>query len=309
MNHLPITQTTYTSHHAPIFVQHSTQPCNRYSYALNNPLRYRDPSGHIFILDDILVFAGGFVAGYVGYGLITGDWGGKAVVAGLGVGVFAELGYATLGVGSLAAGSFGTAGSFLGNFGSTFGFSMFGAKDQIKTASENRRWDGVLLTVGYGAVASLSSGLSNSKTLPKSKGFLGKTGTGRILGNTAKSFNTLLEKAYDTDTHRWNLSKSDWIDVGLELGVEFASSYTGQLGVNYLSKNENSFLVNNKFMETPIYGAIENVSKNILYLSVNKNNVQKNKYEQEKLLYDLYFVTLKNFSRDIVISDFLYSFK
>ncbi|GAB4206820.1 MAG: hypothetical protein Fur0023_17030 [Bacteroidia bacterium] len=33
--YLPITQTSYTLLQTYTFVQHSTQPCNRYSYALN----------------------------------------------------------------------------------------------------------------------------------------------------------------------------------------------------------------------------------------------------------------------------------
>jgi RHS repeat-associated protein len=62
------------------------QTLNRYSYARNNPLIYTDPSGHIFLIDDILIGAaigaiigGGAAAatdGDVGMGILTGAIGG-----------------------------------------------------------------------------------------------------------------------------------------------------------------------------------------------------------------------------------------
>jgi RHS repeat-associated protein len=62
------------------------QTLNRYSYVRNNPLIYTDPSGHIFLIDDILIgaaigaFIGGTVSaitgGDVGQGILMGAIGG-----------------------------------------------------------------------------------------------------------------------------------------------------------------------------------------------------------------------------------------
>lgn len=60
----------------------STQNFNRYSYVLNNPLKYTDPSGEVAIIDDIIVAAVSFTFGYVSHGISTGDWGWSAVGAG-----------------------------------------------------------------------------------------------------------------------------------------------------------------------------------------------------------------------------------
>ena len=37
---------------------HDPQSLNRYSYCRNNPLKYTDPSGHIFLIDDIAIVVG-----------------------------------------------------------------------------------------------------------------------------------------------------------------------------------------------------------------------------------------------------------
>lgn len=48
----------------------STQGLNRYTYAMNNPLKYTDPSGEIFIIDDILIGAAiGAVVGVITNGV------------------------------------------------------------------------------------------------------------------------------------------------------------------------------------------------------------------------------------------------
>jgi RHS repeat-associated protein len=60
----------------------ATQSFNRYTYCLNNPLVYTDPSGEWFGYDDAIVAALGFVVGYVSYGISTGDWGWDAVASG-----------------------------------------------------------------------------------------------------------------------------------------------------------------------------------------------------------------------------------
>lgn len=77
-----------------------SQNYNRYSYCLNNPLKYTDPSGEWFGLDDLLIAGIGFVTGYVGYGIYTGDWGAKAFASG-GMGALSGwLGYNTAGLAS-----------------------------------------------------------------------------------------------------------------------------------------------------------------------------------------------------------------
>jgi len=67
----------------------STQAFNRYSYCLNNPLMYTDPSGEW----SWLVAGLGFIYGYVSYGLMNGDWGWKALGSGAMTGVMWGLGY------------------------------------------------------------------------------------------------------------------------------------------------------------------------------------------------------------------------
>jgi len=86
-----------------------SQSHNRYSYVMNNPLKYTDPSGYWAGWDDLIVGGVGFAFGYVSYGIMNGNWGWSAVGAGaMSAGAF-MLGYYTAGAatasyGSIAAG-------------------------------------------------------------------------------------------------------------------------------------------------------------------------------------------------------------
>jgi RHS repeat-associated protein len=74
-----------------------SQSFNRYSYCVNNPLIYTDPNGEWFGIDDLIVAIAGFAVNYINHGITTGNWGWKAVGAGLmGAGV-SWLSYNTLG--------------------------------------------------------------------------------------------------------------------------------------------------------------------------------------------------------------------
>jgi len=94
-----------------------TQNFNRYSYCLNNPLVYTDPSGELYLIDDLIVGGVGFAFGYVSYGIANDDWGWNAVGAG-GIGAGAALlSYYTAGGFSLAAGGSLSGGTtFAGNY-------------------------------------------------------------------------------------------------------------------------------------------------------------------------------------------------
>ena len=74
---------------------------NRYSYCINNPLKYTDPDGEWFGIDDLIVAGAGFLTGYISHGLSTGNWGWKAIASG-GIGAAgAWLGYNTMGASSM----------------------------------------------------------------------------------------------------------------------------------------------------------------------------------------------------------------
>lgn len=77
-----------------------SQNFNRYSYCLNNPLRYNDPTGEWFGIDDLLIAGIGFVIGNLGHGISTGDWGWSAVAAGGMGAAMSWLGYNTAGMAS-----------------------------------------------------------------------------------------------------------------------------------------------------------------------------------------------------------------
>ncbi len=66
-----------------------SQNFNRYTYCLNNPLIYTDPSGEW----NWLVAGFGFVFGYVSYGITNGDWGLEALGNGALTGAMWGVGY------------------------------------------------------------------------------------------------------------------------------------------------------------------------------------------------------------------------
>ncbi|MCK9452643.1 MAG: polymorphic toxin type 23 domain-containing protein [Bacteroidales bacterium] len=97
-----------------------SQNFNRYSYALNNPLMFTDPSGELFGWDDAIVGGIGFAFGYVSYGLSNGDWGWNAVGAGaIGAGT-ALLGYYSGGATSAASIAEGFASSGIAGVGNNY---------------------------------------------------------------------------------------------------------------------------------------------------------------------------------------------
>lgn len=94
-----------------------SQNFNRYSYCLNNPLKYTDPSGEWIGIDDLIIAAAGFISGYASYGISTGNWGWKAIGAG-GMGTASGLlSYHTRGLatGEITASTWNFVGSMAAN--------------------------------------------------------------------------------------------------------------------------------------------------------------------------------------------------
>ena len=74
----------------------NSQNFNRYTYCLNNPLKYTDPTGEFFGLDDLIMAAVNFVVSYVSSGIQTHNWGWASVQNGL---VSAGMSIVTGGIG------------------------------------------------------------------------------------------------------------------------------------------------------------------------------------------------------------------
>ncbi len=90
-----------------------TQSFNRYSYCLNNPLKYTDPTGEIFVIDDILIAAAIGAIINVGIQGVSGNInsaGDFFLAAGIGALAGATGGFA----GQAVTGALGTATSFGG---------------------------------------------------------------------------------------------------------------------------------------------------------------------------------------------------
>jgi RHS repeat-associated protein len=79
----------------------------------NNWVNGTDPDGSVFLVDDVIVAAAGFVYGYVSSGIKTGKWGLKSLGNGLLNAAIFEAGYLTAGGGWAAAASAGTARAYL----------------------------------------------------------------------------------------------------------------------------------------------------------------------------------------------------
>lgn len=76
----------------------NTQNFNRYSYCLNNPLKYTDPTGEWFGIDDLFIAGISFVAGYISNSLSTGHWGWESIKTGTISAVSSWIGFNTAGM-------------------------------------------------------------------------------------------------------------------------------------------------------------------------------------------------------------------
>ena len=61
----------------------NSQNFNRYTYCLNNPLKYTDSTGELFGIDDFIIGAAAFISSYVVNGISSHNWGWKSVQNGL----------------------------------------------------------------------------------------------------------------------------------------------------------------------------------------------------------------------------------
>ena len=131
-----------------------TQSYNRYSYCLNNPLMYTDPSGNFWFVPLIV----GFVSNYVITGITTDDWGWKAVGNGLiGAGT-ALVGYGFgMAASSFASTSLGMSTAGASFFGSAIGGAASGAFGSMATGQNIGR--GALVGLGGGLLGGGLSGL------------------------------------------------------------------------------------------------------------------------------------------------------
>lgn len=112
----------------------NSQSFNRYSYCLNNPLKYNDPSGELFTIDDIFICA--FMSGAINWAMNGGQLNAKGLaffgigtgsfVAGslVGAGISSALYTSSLGSGFISGAAIGLGSGFAGGFTSGLGNSL-----------------------------------------------------------------------------------------------------------------------------------------------------------------------------------------
>lgn len=219
----------------------------------NNWPNGTDPNGKWFGIDDIIVSAVGFVAGYVSYGITQGNWGGKALLTGLAGAAIAEGSYLGLGGGLASAngvagmggyGSVAAAKSFAGSYFSSFGMSVFRNHEQLENASG---WGALGLLSGYSAVSGISAGFSSEHTATKIDNYLGvkpneeafitnayKGVASRGIGGMLSTAGNEILQHYDPITNKWNLNGGQIFARSLYIG--FGGSVFGRITKNTLEE-------------------------------------------------------------------------
>jgi RHS repeat-associated protein len=89
------------------FVQASdnTQSYNRYSYVINNPIRYKDMSGYWWTYDDLAIAAAGFMVGVCYHVYKTGEFNVRTIMTGFQFAAAAWLSWNTPGISAYGAGN------------------------------------------------------------------------------------------------------------------------------------------------------------------------------------------------------------
>ena len=151
----------------------NSQSFNRYSYCLNNPLKYTDPSGNLFGIDDAII---AFAAFNMASSMMLAAFEGKSVwkagalsllssAASYGIGELFKGAAATFGNELLRAGAHGLASGVVsaldgGNFASAFvsGAAASGIGSYAKTIKGLETWQMVSSTAAMGGVVAWATG-------------------------------------------------------------------------------------------------------------------------------------------------------
>ena len=151
----------------------NSQNFNRYSYCLNNPLKYTDPSGNLFGIDDAII---AFAAFNMASSMMQASFEGKSVwkagalsllssAASYGIGELFKGAAATFGNELLRAGAHGLASGVISaldgdNFASAFvsGAAASGIGSYAKTIKGLETWQMVSSTAAMGGVVAWATG-------------------------------------------------------------------------------------------------------------------------------------------------------
>ena len=211
-----------------------SQNFNRYSYVLNNPLKYTDPSGELIGWNDAVVAGVGFAYGYLSYGIMNDDWGGKAVAnGGINAALF-EFGYLTMGGGLAAGGSVSVTGSYLGSTAINIAASSVMPSFQL---FQNDNWSfSVSPTVSLnGMGVGLNAGYTNGDwTISGSASIGGHNGgmESRVSGGVSY-FDDLNKLGFSVGATKYGINdpQSNWFG-GLRIGKDFSFSMTNDVKIS-----------------------------------------------------------------------------
>jgi len=167
------------------------QTPSRYLYAGNNPVLYVDKDGRLFGIDDLIISGVSFLAGYVSYGIQTGNWGKDALASGLIAAGSSWLAYNTGGAAAGMLFSEGTSGFAIASatIGGAVGSATSSAASQLYFTGRieaNQIWQSTLAGTAGGLAGGLSGQYLTSD--PIFPGVIGGTVSGGIEGSYRGEF-------------------------------------------------------------------------------------------------------------------------
>lgn len=198
------------------------QSFNRYTYCLNNPLRYTDPNGEWWGVDDLIFGAIGFVTGYLSNAISSGNWGWSSIQSGL-----------------------------IGGVTTWLGANIFGANSFFETskglgASKSLNWG----RIGKFCASSITSAITPTTTIPINSHFAIGLKPTMAWGSTGFSLGTNL--GFEYETGEWKFGG------GLGMGSNFwgwnAWAKYGKGGIGYGRTHYSAGIFNGELIDKQVVG-------------------------------------------------------
>ena len=224
----------------------NSQNFNRYAYCLNNPLRYTDPSGEVFGVDDIIIAAviGAMVnmayQGFSGNIKSAGD-------------CFAAIGIGALGgaVGGAAGGAVYSAIPCSGFIGGALSGGASGFSSSFTTTYGNSRYQGnsISSSLDYACEAGLT-GLACGAVVGgvaqgiNSLNYGGDFWTGNITHDFLVTGSPMFEHPNYRNFSTWDLIEAEETDALLRrISWTYGSDTVEKLGINVTTKAPDGFTI------------------------------------------------------------------